>query len=303
VLSICFTAGNIYASTEALELKNYLDQNNNLIIEPKPVNNLNTDYICNLYFENQEYPMESWGFKDRLVLPQRFIESNYLIQIQENSKQLTSEKTYISVIAKNSETLREKTNTKLIEGAENRETKRFWQYISSILSVLAGIFAWLFFQKNNKTKSTAEVQEPNEKNDANELAFLKESIHSKDSELKRYKEGYDIKVFKSYLGKFVRLYNDIYKEYRFTDGDAKESMKDMLDLFEDALNECEIKIITPTINQPKEKYKNILSGVEKIRNSDNVELKNCIAEVLTPAFILQNENNELIRGADIAVYN
>jgi len=88
---------------------------------------------------------------------------------------------------------------------------------------------------NEQQKSYADTQEM--------LYNFKDMLNSKEDLIKRYQQGYDYKIYKNYLLRFIKIrrMNEKYKEK--TDEDLKKSINNISLLFEDALEEYGIEAI------------------------------------------------------------
>lgn len=133
------------------------------------------------------------------------------------------------------------------------------------------------------------------------FAVFQDSLNKKDEEIDRLKKGYDTAVYERFLKKFIKFYVELKKE-----ADAPENqenavvLNDMLELFGDALIECNLQIKSPDVMASIEDYNHIISAKRKVLQTDNPELHEKIAQVLMPAFIL---GDEVLREANIVIYS
>lgn len=133
------------------------------------------------------------------------------------------------------------------------------------------------------------------------FSVFQDSLNKKDKEIERLKKGYDTAVYVRFLKRFIKFYVELKKE-----ADAPENqenavvLNDMLELFGDALIECDLQIKWPDVMASIEDYNHIISAKRKVLQTDNPELHDKIAHVLMPAFIL---GDEVLREANVVIYS
>jgi hypothetical protein len=87
----------------------------------------------------------------------------------------------------------------------------------------------------------------NHSSDLNEIKSMLTDINSitqaKDDLIKRYQEGYDQKLYKQFLKKFIKISNIVSTYLKKDDLDIKKSLNNLNILLEDALEECGVEEI------------------------------------------------------------
>ena len=178
------------------------------------------------------------------------------------------------------------------------------------MEILSGQTKALNSYSSHMNNYIQKVSQDREKTDADivelqrAFAIFQESLNKKDLEIERYKKGYDSAVYEKFLRKFIKFYIEMKKE-----SDAPENqqsaalLKDMLEILEDALLECNVEIIAPVLMKQAEEYHVIIGGNQKTRTTDQQDLHGKIAEVSFPAFLLITQaGEEVLREASITTY-
>jgi len=180
----------------------------------------------------------------------------------------------------------------------------------NLMEILSGQTKALNSYSSHMNNYIQKVSQDREKTDADivelqrAFAIFQESLNKKDLEIERYKKGYDSAVYEKFLRKFIKFYIEMKKE-----SDAPENqqsaalLKDMLEILEDALLECNVEIIAPVLMKQAEEYHGIIGGNQKTRTTDQQDLHGKIAEVSFPAFLLITQaGEEVLREASITTY-
>lgn len=167
--------------------------------------------------------------------------------------------------------------------------------------------------KNTKTlKNYVESSDYYQKSTQQQLAELQKafsifqgSLDSKDQEIDRHKKGYDFHVYKNFVNKFIKFYIDLKKEADAPENEhASELLNDMLALFEDALDECNVEIITPDMNKNIEEQASIISANKKSQLTNDPKIVGKIAKIIHPAFGLRTSSGiDMLREASVSVYS
>lgn len=174
------------------------------------------------------------------------------------------------------------------------------QYNKSKIKILLNNFSELekFFLKIKKEDSKFI------KDSKNSLSLLVDSISSKDKEIGRLKEGYDYKVFKNYINRFLRIYQVLEEDIEYyEDKNNKEITKCLNNIkvvFDDCLLECDVQTFCPTIGENYKKAFGVSDTPERIDTAlEDDSMK--IAYIKRNGFKNIN-NDEVLRPAVVSVY-
>lgn len=131
---------------------------------------------------------------------------------------------------------------------------------------------------------------------------LQKAIEEKDQEIARYKAGYDSKVFKQFINRFLRVDQAIEDYLLEVNKDLKTPLEDVRSVLEDALDDCGVEKFAPEKDAP---YKNTegVADRPKLQETDVPEKNGLIAEVIEHGYRLRNgESHEIIVPAKVSVY-
>ena len=170
-----------------------------------------------------------------------------------------------------------------------------------------------------KIKSLEKLQvEKNEKiiklnNESTKyLSLLTKNVNQKDKELQRLKEGYDYRVFKNFLNRFMKIHHIVGEELQsYSRGFDKkdESIKNIVSfletlrvLLEDAFLECGLDSFAPKKGEGFKEAFGVSSDFEPVYTED--EGKNMkIAKIKSKGFKLDNEFGEkVVKPSFVQVY-
>ena len=147
--------------------------------------------------------------------------------------------------------------------------------------------------ENHTKKSDSDISELRDI-----LIQFQKSLNEKDQVISRYKQGYDNKIFKDYIGRFYRIYKFL------TDLDQKQSLensdlKKLKTLFDDAFDQSGVEIFYPSIGVNYLDEGEILDDNPIIKRTDNEDDDNKVIEVNNPGLRFldkQIENRILIKS-------
>ena len=147
--------------------------------------------------------------------------------------------------------------------------------------------------ENHTKKSDSDISELRDI-----LIQFQKSLNEKDQVISRYKQGYDNKIFKDYIGRFYRIYKFL------TDLDQKQSLensdlKKLKTLFDDAFDQSGVEIFYPNIGVNYLDEGEILDDNPIIKRTDNEDDDNKVIEVNNPGLRFldkQIENRILIKS-------
>lgn len=127
------------------------------------------------------------------------------------------------------------------------------------------------------------------------------AIDEKESEIKRLRNGYDIDVFKRYLGRFIKVSQLIDAHIR-EQGSAAQYLDDIRKLLDDALDECGVEPFSPRIGEDYRSAVGIADNPKTLQ-SDNQADEFKIAEVVECGYRVRvNDTYNYIIPAKVRVY-
>lgn len=177
-------------------------------------------------------------------------------------------------------------------------------------SVLAELTKTIF-QTNQQAASMLEgvVRESmnqSEKSESllNSFLVLQEALDSRDREIERLKKGYDAKIFKKFLNRFIRVDRalvDIGAEAK--DEAGVKNFRYLNRLMEDALDECGVERYTPELGADYRSIGNGVADEPTVIAAEDAESDFSIAAVESEGYVIQGEEGtQVIIPAKVAIY-
>jgi hypothetical protein len=130
---------------------------------------------------------------------------------------------------------------------------------------------------------------------------LQTALDARDTEIKRHKAGYDQKIFRNFLNRFIRVdctLSEFISDQEYT----QESFEDLQSLLTDALEECGVERFLPTIGDD---YR----SAEGVADNPRLVSPRCaedaykIIEILEPGYWQHTDDARvIIRAAKVRVY-
>ena len=135
---------------------------------------------------------------------------------------------------------------------------------------------------------------------------LQTALDEKEKEINRLKQGYDAKIFRKFLMRFIRVDNALAEEIdaaasgNNVDAQALGGVRDLL---QDALDECGVSEFSPTIGESVREAFGIAPNPKTIA-AETPEQELTIAEVIEPGFMIRTPegSDDCIKPAKVAVY-
>jgi hypothetical protein len=133
---------------------------------------------------------------------------------------------------------------------------------------------------------------------------LQQAISNRDDEIKRLRKGYDGKVFKRFLLRFIKAsiaINEIKDGAK--NSDQFQNLSYVARLLENALEECAVTELKPELNTDYRKLgAEVADGPEIVITEDDT-LNFKIAEIKTPAYVIEGEGGyEVLIPATVVIY-
>ena len=161
----------------------------------------------------------------------------------------------------------------------------------------------LNYIQNSIKNIKSDTQKLTEKTDkyTESYSTFQNKISELEEEIKRYKSGYDNKILKQFISKFIRINLSIKK--LISNSNDNKQLSNIHIMLEQAIEEAGVSIIIPKIGDDYTESNNQVADHPKQIETDNKESINKIAEVLEQGYELIGTNkNEVIIPAKVAVY-
>ncbi len=179
--------------------------------------------------------------------------------------------------------------------------EEFWREFTKLqkaIKLSTGIVA----SSNETIEYTNNQSEERSKDLMSAFLELQTAINERDAEIKRLKEGYDNKVFKNFLLRFVRV-DLMLGEYLSEERVDKKSLEDVKEILEDALDECDVEVFEPNVGEILQETEGVADQPKVIvSESPNDEFK--IVEILEPGYRMRlpDDSFEYIKKSKVSVY-
>jgi len=127
------------------------------------------------------------------------------------------------------------------------------------------------------------------------FSILQREIRDKNAEIKRLREGYDSKIFRDFVHRFIRVDIAIGEDIkRFEDATRLQRLRELL---VDALDECGVNYFNPDIGTNVRSAK--LDDWEEVGPAPVAEQEYMITKIIKPGYAL---NGTVIVPAKVAAY-
>lgn len=152
----------------------------------------------------------------------------------------------------------------------------------------------------------ASAQSQEEKFDKLMESFLtmQSALDVRDQEISRFKKGYDAKVFKRFLGRFLRVHRALAEMSAEAKTAAeKKNSNYALRLMSDALEECGLEEFQPELGHDYRELGDRVADDPETRPSSDPAQDFTIAEVIQPGFLIEGEGDEeIVVRAKVAIF-
>ena len=134
--------------------------------------------------------------------------------------------------------------------------------------------------------------------------IFQNALAEKDTEISILKKGYEAHVFKKFLSRFISIHADVAAELKQLEGDgeAKVVLQDMIELLEDALEECGVESFSPSLGTD---FTEAFGVSERcvINETTDPDKHQKIANVLAPGYLLNTpDGKECIQPSRVEVF-
>ena len=133
---------------------------------------------------------------------------------------------------------------------------------------------------------------------------LQETISNRDKEIDRLKKGYDSKIYKRFITRFIKLsmiLEEIHSEE--IDSDQAKNYKYLCTNIRNALEECGVEQLFPTVGYDYRKLGAEVNDDPKFIVTNDESENFQIASVESPAYIIEGEGDrEIIVSSKVTIY-
>jgi hypothetical protein len=131
---------------------------------------------------------------------------------------------------------------------------------------------------------------------------LQKSLDEKDQEIARLKKGYDNKIFKSFVRRFIRV-DQIIKETLDSKELSKKEIENIAAFMIDALEESNVESFGPQIGKNYRELGDLVADKPTIIETNDPSLDFTIAEIESPGYQLSSEEeSQILVPARVAIY-
>lgn len=129
---------------------------------------------------------------------------------------------------------------------------------------------------------------------------LQRSLDGKDREIRRLKEGYDLKVFRSFVRRFLRVDTAV-EGFLSVDEPAREGLEHTKRLLQDALEECGVEPFAPELGVSYLDAEGVADNPKTVP-ADSSEENNRISRVLQEGYrLVTPQGYEVIKPAKVEI--
>jgi hypothetical protein len=133
---------------------------------------------------------------------------------------------------------------------------------------------------------------------------LQETISNRDEEIARLKKGYDSKIFKRFITRFIRVSIALHEVRReASDSDQAKNYKYLCRLIQSALEECGVEQLSPEIGVDYRQLGSEVDDDPKIIDTNDGSRNFLVASVESPSYMIEGEGDrEIILPAKVTIY-
>lgn len=176
-----------------------------------------------------------------------------------------------------------------------------------ILSELIDVWK---LQHNQSQSSLSRIQKYSEEqtkrsNDLLEsFLTLQDALTLRDEEISRLKKGYDSKIFKRFLMRFVRVDRSLKKiELEFTGNEHEKNYKYLVRLMRDALEECGVEQFIPEVGTDYRDAGPQIADDPVVIETEDADKDFKIADIESAGYVLVGEGEtEVVIPSRVSIY-
>lgn len=155
-----------------------------------------------------------------------------------------------------------------------------------------------------KVQQSSEDQSKKSNDLLESFLTLQDALNSRDEEIARLKKGYDAKIFKRFLLRFVRVDRSLREmEEEFSDQEHEKNYKFLSRIMQDALEESGIEQFTPEIGSDYRDAGPQIADDPTVLHTDDESQDFKIAEVESIGYILEGEGEmEVVVPSKVTIF-
>jgi len=133
---------------------------------------------------------------------------------------------------------------------------------------------------------------------------LQKALSDRDEEISRLKKGYDSKIFKRFLMRFVRVDRSLREmEVEFSEDNHQKNYKYLVRLMQDALEECGVEQFAPEIGSDYRDAGPQIADDPTVIETDDAEKDFKIADVVSVGYVLIGEGEtEVVVPSKVSIF-
>lgn len=177
----------------------------------------------------------------------------------------------------------------LIEGKPNALVPEEWKKsLDDYKSALIGLKDVIIgLQKSNKEQKEISMT-------------MQKNMDDKDELIDRYRRGYDSKIIKKFIDRFLRI-KFITQELKNEDKIARDDIVNIDELLQDAIEDCEIETFSPPLGSDFRKMGSTVSDKVIVEKTEDESKNFQIIDVVNVGYKFKGENGEIIRPSQVKI--
>ena len=177
----------------------------------------------------------------------------------------------------------------LIEGKPNALVPEEWKKsLDDYKSALIGLKDVIIgLQKSNKEQKEISMT-------------MQKNMDDKDELIDRYRKGYDSKIIKKFVDRFLRI-KFITEELKNEDKIARDDIVNIDELLQDAIEDCDIETFSPPLGSDFRKMGSTVSDKVIVEKTEDESKNFQIIDVVNVGYKFKGENGEIIRPSQVKI--
>ena len=177
----------------------------------------------------------------------------------------------------------------LIEGKPNALVPEEWKKsLDDYKSALIGLKDVIIgLQKSNKEQKEISMT-------------MQKNMDDKDELIDRYRKGYDSKIIKKFIDRFLRI-KFITEELKNEDKIARDDIVNIDELLQDAIEDCDIETFSPPLGSDFRKMGSTVSDKVIVEKTEDESKNFQIIDVVNVGYKFKGENGEIIRPSQVKI--
>ena len=129
---------------------------------------------------------------------------------------------------------------------------------------------------------------------------MQKNMDEKDELIDRYRKGYDSKIIKKFIERFLRV-KLITEELKNEDKLTKDDIVNIDELLEDAIEDCDIETFSPPLGSDYRKMGSSVSDKVMIEKTTDENKNFKIIDIVKLGYKFKGENGEIIRPSQVKI--